>query len=60
MSEMTYGSAVVGMLDRDSQTVEKAMMYPITRIELQEFDGESVKITRVFIVNDAGKWIEAS
>lgn len=59
MSEATYSSALVHLLNRDSQTVRKAMMYPITRIELNEFDDDSLKVARIFVVNDAGKWVEA-
>ena len=47
------------MLDRDSQTIKPMMVYPITRVELNEMrDGQIVK-ARIFVVNDAGYWVEA-
>lgn len=57
--DSNYAAAIVALLDRDSNTIQKAMMYPITRIELQEFDGDAVKTTRVLVVDDSGHWVEA-
>ena len=55
--ELDYSSAVVHFLDRDSQEIKKAMMYPITRVELNEVINETVVAVRTFIVND-GKCVE--
>lgn len=58
-SDLQYASAVFQMLDRDSQTIKPMMVYPITRVELNEMrDGQIVK-ARIFVVNDAGYWVEA-
>jgi hypothetical protein len=58
--EVSYASAVFQMLDRDSQTVKPMMVYPITRVELNEMrDGQIVK-ARIFVVNDEGFWVEAA
>ena len=57
---LPYAAAVIHFLDRDSQKIQIATMYPITRIELSEFDGESLRLaTRVFIATD-GKWVEVT
>jgi hypothetical protein len=60
VSKATYSSAIVHFLDRASQTVEPAMMYPITRIELKEVRGEAIVTARIFVVNGQGRWVEAS
>ena len=59
-NEMNYASAVVSMLDRDSQTTRQAMMYPITRVELKHINGDAIVTSRVFVVDDSGHWVEAS
>ena len=51
-------SALVDMLDRESSEVKKAMMYPITRVALQEVRGEGVVVVRSFVVDEAGHWVE--
>ena len=57
---MNYSSATIHFLDRDSETVKPTMLYPITRVELNEVQGNAVVTTRIFVVNDDGKWIEAN
>ena len=57
---MNYSSAIIHFLDRDSETVKPTMLYPITRVELNEVQGNAVVTTRIFVVNDDGKWIEAN
>lgn len=56
-----YASAMVDFLDRDSQVIKKAMMYPITRIELRNLMSEENPQglpARVFVVDPDGKWLE--
>lgn len=58
--EIQFASATVSLLDRTSQTVEKVLAYPVTRVELNELVGDSVVARRVFVVDDSGHWVEAS
>jgi hypothetical protein len=58
MTEKPYSSAVVTMLDRDSQAERGAMLYPITRVALNEVIDGTVKAVRVFFVSEDGKWVE--
>jgi len=57
--EIEYASALVYLLDRDKQRVSPCVCYPITRIELQEFQA-GIVTTRIFVVDENGKWVEAS
>src|SRR3990167_3702385 len=59
VSELTYSSAVVHFLDRDPQTVKAATLYPVTRIELQQFTGNDIITTKIFVVDERGAWVEA-
>ena len=59
-TEAPYASATVHLLDRDTQTSEKAMVYPVTRVELMEIRGDALVTSRIFVVNDAGLWVEAA
>jgi hypothetical protein len=60
MSDLTYAGALAGFLDRESQTVKLAYMYPITRIELKEERNGVIVTTRIFIVGPDGRWMEPS
>ena len=56
--EIEYSSAKVWLLNRDSQTKKVAILYPITRVELNEIKNENeLVVVRTFIVNE-GKWRE--
>jgi hypothetical protein len=60
MSEKDYSTAIIELLDRDSQQVRRGMCYPITRVELLSLpsaDNLEGLPKRVFIV-EGGKWVE--
>lgn len=63
--EQAYASAIVHLLDRKSGKVSPYVCYPITRVELQQMEGDmdmqacDIKTVRVFAVEGAGpggKW----
>ena len=58
LPELGYSSTTVYLLDRQTQTVEPMMMYPSTRVVLNEIRGESVVAVRIFVANDNGQWVE--
>ena len=55
-SEKEYSSAVVYFINRENQKVVKSMMYPIIKVELNEFEGTKVKKVKSFVVKD-GSWV---
>ena len=55
--EARYSSCTVFMLDRETGNVQSAMMYPVTRIHLNDIR-EGVNVVRAFVVDDAGRWAE--
>ena len=55
--DLNYSSAFVNFLDRESGEVKTTMMYPITKIVLNDVVGDQVAPARTFIVHD-GKWVE--
>jgi hypothetical protein len=57
--DMNYASATIDFLDRDSGKLNKAVLYPITRIELQGFR-DNVLYTQVVYVAKNGAWSAAS
>lgn len=52
-----YSSVTAFLLNPEAQTVQSVMMYPMTRIELNEIHN-GVILARVFVVDDAGRWVE--
>ena len=61
MTEKPYSAAVVSMLDRDSQSENLYMFYPITRVELLApvtLENPDGLPRRVFRVADTGEWEE--
>lgn len=60
--KVPYLSAAVSFLNRDTQDIRKAMMFPITQIVLhQQMNAQNPegKPWRVFVVGD-GQWVEQS
>lgn len=60
-SEKPYAAAVLHFLDRESGRIHRSMCYPITRIDLCEFDGEHAVLKRTLIADGSGpcgKWID--
>lgn len=55
MSDHAYAGAEISFLNRETQTIEKMMCYPITIINLL---GPDAKPVRSFKVNTDGKWKE--
>lgn len=60
---MEYSSVEIELLDRDSQTVKKMLLYPVTKIRMFEIthDKEGKMIGRRFLefyVNDEGEWTQ--
>ena len=53
-----YASAKILFLDRDSDSLEPAVLYPISKIELQEFHYHKIVNVREFIVYNQGHWTE--
>ena len=53
--ENNYAGARVSLLDRDAQTTQEMMLYPITVVHLL---GSDAKPFRSFKVDDNGKWVE--
>jgi len=51
-----YLSAIVYFINRENQKIEKSMMYPITRVELNEFEENRVVKVKTFVVK-ARKWV---
>lgn len=58
LAEKTYSSASALMLDRESQKTTAAMLYPVTKVTLNEFRGDTVVPVRSFVVDDKGQWVE--
>lgn len=62
MSLPIYLAALLDFLDHDTQTVEREMCYPITRVELLSqvtADNPEGLPKRVFVAQ-AGRWVEQS
>ena len=53
--EQTYAGARISLLDRETQTIEEMMLYPITVVHLLGPDAEPA---RSFRVDDNGAWAE--
>jgi hypothetical protein len=58
-----YASAVAYLLDRDSDTIKRVMLYPITRIELLQAGPDAITKARTFNTEGDGptsRWQEVT